>query len=116
MTDLSSANHPRVLLFRVTSVRDGREHLVRDEGMTPGRAGRFPALCGRTVWAAMLTCPAGPPCPACFARRIPATAKQRQRHRKPRRGVWAWLNPLRRRHSHAAELPRRSAAAALHGG
>lgn len=81
---------------RVTSVRDGREHLVAQEAMTPGSAGQYPALCGRRVWAAALACPAGRPCPACFAvgTAYAAGARRRRQHRTE---LWAWLNRLRRR-------------------
>lgn len=82
--------------LRVTSARDGREHLVTQEAMTPGSAGRYPALCGRQVWAAALTCPVGPPCRDCFAVGT-AYAAGRRRHRQRQTGVWAWLKRLRRR-------------------
>lgn len=85
------------VVVRVTSVRDGREHLVAEEAMAPGSAGRYPALCGHAVWAAVLTCPPGPPCRKCLALRSPRTTSGRRRHRKPRLGLWAWLSPTRRR-------------------
>ncbi|MGQ0779398.1 MAG: hypothetical protein ACT4NY_34115 [Pseudonocardiales bacterium] len=86
---------------RVTSARDGREHLVAQKAMTPGSAGQYPALCGLRVWAAALACPAGLPCRACFAvgAAYPADACRR---RQRQTGVRAWLNRLRRR-ARAAE-------------
>lgn len=61
----------RAVVLGVTCGRDGYEHLVADEAMTPGCAGRYPAICGHRVWAAVLACPSGPPCPACVAVRRP---------------------------------------------
>jgi len=87
---------------RVTSVGDGREHLVAQEAITPGSAGQYPALCGRQVWAAALACPAGLPCRACFAVGTAYVAGSRRRRRQHQTGVWAWLNRLRRR-TRAAE-------------
>lgn len=64
MADLTPPEgQPRMLA--VTSVRDGYEHLVAEEAMTPGSAGRYLAMCGHAVWAAVLACPAGPPCAQC---------------------------------------------------
>lgn len=80
----------------VTSTRDGFEHLVADgDGMTPGSAGRYVALCGRAVWAAALVCPPGPRCRACVAVCTPEPASVR-RHRREQRSrlLWAWLNPV----------------------
>lgn len=57
----------------VTSVRDGREHLVTDDAIEAGQAGRYVALCGYRMLAAALSCPPGPPCSACAAiRTLPA--------------------------------------------
>lgn len=53
----------RIFAVPVTSTRDGFEHLVADTEMAPGSAGRYVALCGRSVWAAALVCPPGPRCP-----------------------------------------------------
>ena len=105
----------RAVMLRVTSVRDGREHLVAEDVMTPGSAGRYPALCGHAVWAAVLTCPAGPPCRACLTLRTPRRTSGRRRHRKPRPGVWARLNPFRRRahHSGTTTLPSPAKAAGM---
>ncbi|MGQ0778504.1 MAG: hypothetical protein ACT4NY_29525 [Pseudonocardiales bacterium] len=103
MTDLSRAGDRRAVALSVTCGRDGREHLVAEEAMTIGSAGRYPALCGHAVWAVALACPAGPPCRACAAIRNPDTPSARRYRRKHRPGVWArlaaWLNRVRlRRH------------------
>lgn len=106
MTDLTGARNQcpgrRVVVVPVTSVRDGLEHLVADEAMTPGSAGRYVASCGDVVWAAALACPPGPRCPACVAARTPDPASGRRRHCQHRPGVGAWWNLiLRRRHGAA---------------
>lgn len=99
----------RTVAFPVTSARDGFEHLVADEAMTPGNAGCYVALCERAVRAAALACPPGPRCPACIAVRN-AVPAGRQRHRRTdQRGVWARLT-ARLRHprsaqSESAQLP-----------
>ena len=87
-------------VLRVTSVRDGREHLVADHLMTVGSAGRYPALCGHRVWAAILACPSGPPCEDCLTVRHShmSVATGRRRHRRShQRRLWtrlvAWLVP-----------------------
>ncbi|MGQ0776930.1 MAG: hypothetical protein ACT4NY_21350 [Pseudonocardiales bacterium] len=81
----------------MTSARDGREHLVAQEAMTPGSAGRYAALGGHRAWAAALACPAGPPCRACFAVGAAyAAGAQRRRRRQRQTGMRAWLNRLRR--------------------
>ncbi|MGH3815520.1 MAG: hypothetical protein ACRDUV_24230 [Pseudonocardiaceae bacterium] len=92
----------RTVAVPVTSARDGFEHLVADAAMTPGSAGRYVSLCGRSVWAAALACPPGPRCPACVAARTPDPAMQRRRHRQRRPGVWAWLSLVWRRRHRAA--------------
>jgi hypothetical protein len=76
------------VVVRVTSMCDGYEHLVADEVMTPGSAGRYVALCGQGMWAAGLACPAGPPCPGCLKIRRAAVA---ERGRTRQAGVWARL-------------------------
>ncbi|MGH3937587.1 MAG: hypothetical protein ACRDTG_02985 [Pseudonocardiaceae bacterium] len=78
----------RAVVLRVTCGRDGYEHLVADEAIAPGCAGRYPAICGHRVWAAVLACPAGPPCPRCVVARRASTADE-QRGRQ--RGVWVRL-------------------------
>ncbi|MGH3823495.1 MAG: hypothetical protein ACRDRA_11800, partial [Pseudonocardiaceae bacterium] len=71
----------------MTSALDAFEHLVAEEAMAPGNAGRYAALCGREVWAAALAAPAGPRCPVCVAVHN-TDAAGRTRHRRP---VWARL-------------------------
>ncbi|MGH3924080.1 MAG: hypothetical protein ACRDTT_14635 [Pseudonocardiaceae bacterium] len=101
---MRKAHAPGDQALRVTSVRDGREHLVAQEAMTPGSSGRYPALCGHQVWAAALACPAGLPCPACSTVGTPYPARERRRHRRRRTGSWTWLARLRRR-SRATKAP-----------
>ncbi len=86
----------RAFSFSVTSTRDGFEHLVAEEAMTPASAGGYVALCGRAVQAAALACPPGPRCPACIAVRN-AVGVSGQRHRRTdQRGTWARLTALLR--------------------
>lgn len=81
----------RTAAVRVTSALDGLEHLVAEEAMAPGNAGRYVALCGCDVWAAALAAPAGTRCSVCVARHN-ADAADGPRHRRPsRRGAWARL-------------------------
>jgi hypothetical protein len=91
------------VVLRVTCARDGREHLVAEELMTPGSAGRYVALCGHRLLAAVLACPPGPSCPTCVAVRKAAVADGRRSRRTDRPGVWARLGArLRgRRRSHS---------------
>lgn len=96
--------HParRVIALPLTSAPDGYEHLVCEDAMTTGKAGRFTTLCGRAVWAAALACPPGPRCRACLATRdIDATDGLLHRGTNQRR-MWtlaAWLHrPSRARH------------------
>lgn len=94
------------VVLRVTCGRDGYEHLVNDEAMTPGCAGRYPALCGHPVWAAVLACPSGPPCLACVAVRRAQIANERGH----RWGVWSqlldrWRGRRRVARSGAAPFP-----------
>lgn len=101
MTEADDDHHrPAVLpgaVLPVTSARDGREHLVAEHLMTIGSAGRYPALCGHRVWAAVLACPSGPPCRDCLAVRNPRSSGHRRQRRTNRRRVWnrfaAWLTP-----------------------
>jgi hypothetical protein len=79
----------------VTSLRDGREHLVRDDEIEPGRAGQYAALCGHRVLAAVLACPAGPRCPDCTAIERNATAAA-ERRRAGRSGRWPRLTAVLR--------------------
>ena len=51
----------------VTCGRDGREHLVADEAMDAGYAGRYVALCGYDLLAVALAFPPGPRCSGCVA-------------------------------------------------
>lgn len=78
-------------VLRVTSTRDGREHLVAEEAMTPGSTGRYVAMCGHGVWAAVLTCPPGPPCSDCIVAANRDAEAVRRRHRTDRPGMWARL-------------------------
>ncbi|MGH3916810.1 MAG: hypothetical protein ACRDTC_25885 [Pseudonocardiaceae bacterium] len=102
LTGTEDAQHiQRVIALSVTCGRDGREHLVAEEAMTAGGAGRYPALCGHAVWAVALACPAGPPCLACAVIRNPGTANARRYRRMHRPGVGerltSWLNRIRLR-------------------
>lgn len=99
MTGVDDDRHDAVL--PVTSARDGQEHLVAEHLMTVGSAGRYSALCGHRVWAAVLACPSGPPCADCLTIRNP---RGRRHCRANQRRVWtrlaAWLVPW-------ASVPRR---------
>ena len=87
----------------VTCAQDGRDHLVSDEAMAAGlsgHAGRYVALCGHRVSAAVLACPPGPPCSRCVAlwrawanASRPVNRHQRRHHRPPRLGVVTRLVP-----------------------
>lgn len=79
------------VVFPVTSVRDGLEHLVTDEAMTIGNPDRYLALCGHRVLAAALVCPPGPPCPTCVAVRSADAAGDRRHRRTAWSRVWARL-------------------------
>ncbi len=87
MVEVSGAERRRVLLLSVTCLRDGHEHLVRDDAVTPDSNGRYPALCGHRVLAAGLICPAGPPCPDC-ATAERAAAREASRRRAGWLGRW----------------------------
>ncbi|MGH4014769.1 MAG: hypothetical protein ACRDSL_12755 [Pseudonocardiaceae bacterium] len=87
---------PPSRVLGVTCARDGREHLVADEAMTPHSTGRYPALCGHGVWAAVLACPAGPPCRRCAAVRVTHTASRRPDRCRLLARVLTWLNPAQR--------------------
>lgn len=91
----------RTVAVPVTSACDCFEHLVREEGMTPGSAGCYVAVCGRSVRAAALVCPPGPRCPACTSVRS-ADAGGDRRRRRCLPGLWVWLKPVRRRRYRAA--------------
>lgn len=95
MTELMGAGDEgrawRTIAFPVTSTGDGFEHLVADTEMTPGSAGRYVALCGRSVWAAALACPPGPRCPACITMHNTVQGGRQRHRRTDRRGVWARL-------------------------
>lgn len=101
-TDLH-ADHRRVMA--VTSTRDGHEHLVAEEAITPSSAGHYPALCGHPIWAAVLACPAGPPCPRCAAVRARDTAGRRPDQRPLLRRVLGWVIPARPRRPRQAPPP-----------
>ncbi len=95
-----------VVVLRVTSAHDGLEHLVPEHLMTIANAGRYTGLCGRRVWAAVLTCPPGPLCSGCLAVNKTHESSGRRNRRTSRRGVCArlitWLIPTRRRPRHAS--------------
>ncbi|MGH3930780.1 MAG: hypothetical protein ACRDTF_12465, partial [Pseudonocardiaceae bacterium] len=117
MVELTGADDDQrpVVVLRVTSAHDGLEHLVPEHLMTIANAGRYTGLCGRRVWAAVLTCPAGPPCPGCLAvRQVPEPDGRRNR-RTNRRGVCArlitWLIPTRRRRPRHGSNPEAALAA-----
>ena len=98
MTELSGADddQQRGVVLPVTSAHDGLEHLVAEHLMTIGNAGRYTGLCGRRVWAAVLACPPGPPCPGCIAVRHAHQSRRRPNRRTGRRGMWtrltSWLH------------------------
>lgn len=102
MAELTSADSDRrqVVLLPVTCCRGGREHLVAEDAIVPANAGRYTAICGHRVLAAVLACPAGPPCRYCLAAR--GTDQPRKRRTCPieGQGMWArlttWLNLARR--------------------
>jgi len=103
------AQHDMVL--PVTSVRDGLEHLVAEEEMTSGNAGRYVAVCGRRVLAAVLAFPPGPQCSACvkvqgtqrgLALRTASRGTRRKHGRVSRPGRWAWVIDRLRRSQHTA--------------
>lgn len=102
MAELSDPDddQQRVLVLPVTSAHDGLEHLVDEHMMTIGNAGRYTGLCGRRVWAAVLACPPGPPCPSCLSARHAHQPGGRRKRQTGRSGVWTrltgWLNRVRR--------------------
>lgn len=100
--DLAARRAWRTAEVWVTSSQDSVEHLVREEAMTPGSAGCYVAVCGRSVRAAALACPPGPRCPACIAVRDADAASERRRHRQCPPGLWTWLNLVRRGRHRAA--------------
>jgi hypothetical protein len=108
MTELTGADdgQRRVVVLPVTSAHDGLEHLVAEDMMTIGNAGRYTGLCGRRVLAAALACPAGPPCSSCIAVRDTFVFGDRRNRRTHRHGLWtrliSWLN-RRRRARHAGK-------------
>lgn len=106
MADLHDAAENRqpapVVVLPVTCARDGREHLVTEDEMVPGNAGRYMTLCGQRILAAVLACPPGPRCPHCI--RVHTAAARNRRANRP--GAWARLTtrltPTRRRRRRAA--------------
>lgn len=98
MAELTGADDEsrRGLVLPVTSAHDGLEHLVAEDMMTIGNAGRYTGLCGRRVWAAVLACPPGPPCPGCIAVRYARLPGRRRNHRTGRHRMWprltGWLH------------------------
>jgi len=97
----------------VTCARDGREHLVPEELMTPGSAGRYVALCGHRLLAAVLACPPGPSCRSCIAVRRAAVAGGRKSRRTDRPGMWARLVAWLRRQRRGYSRPRHAATTGL---
>lgn len=87
----------RGVVLPVTSAHDGLEHLVAEEMMTIGNAGRYTGLCGRRVWAAVLACPPGPPCRGCIVVHHAHELGRQRKHRMGRRGVWTRLTGWVRR-------------------
>ncbi|MGH3845010.1 MAG: hypothetical protein ACRDS0_26775 [Pseudonocardiaceae bacterium] len=94
----------RAVAVPVTGALDGFEHLVAEEAMAPGNAGRYATLCGREVWAAALAAPAGLRCPAC-ATIHNGDAVDRPRHSRPTRRAWTRLVGLLRRPCPARSEP-----------
>lgn len=99
----AGADEHRVVVLPVTCCRDGREHLVAEDEIVPANAGRYTAACGHRVLAAVLACPAGPPCRNCLAVRSAYRPRKRRTCPIDRPGVRAWLstrlNPGRLRRS-----------------
>lgn len=90
MADLNGADddrQPPAVVLPVTCARDGREHLVAEDEMVPGKAGRYTTVCGHRMLAAVLACPPGPPCPRCVT--IYSAEVRSRRTNRP--GVWARL-------------------------
>ena len=82
----------------VTCGRDGREHLVADEAMDAGYAGRYVALCGYDLLAVALVFPPGPRCSGCVAvregrtgGRSPAGRRESRHRRTNQSGMLAQL-------------------------
>lgn len=107
MADLNDADEDRqppwAVVLPVTCARDGREHLVAEDAMVPGNAGRYTTVCGHRMLAAVLACPPGPPCPDCVT--IYSAEVRGRRANRP--GVCARLatrlTPTRRRRPRAAQ-------------
>jgi hypothetical protein len=95
MTELAGTDDDQRWVLPVTSAHDGLEHLVTEDTMTLGTAGRYTGLCGRRVWAAVLACPAGPPCPDCLTVRDTSALDGRGN----RHGRWTRLISWFTRHS-----------------
>lgn len=110
MAELTGADGHRrpVVVLPVTCCRDGREHLVAEDAIVPANAGRYTAACGHRMLAAVLACPAGPPCRDCLATRSADQPRRRRTCPTERQGVWARLTTRlnwarRRRHPRAAK-------------
>ncbi|MGQ0774842.1 MAG: hypothetical protein ACT4NY_10560 [Pseudonocardiales bacterium] len=93
MAELTDADGARrsVVVLPVTCCRDGREHFVAEDVIVPVNAGRYTAICGHPVLAAVLTCPPGPPCRACRTAHSTDQPHRRRTYPTEQRGVWAWL-------------------------
>ncbi|MGH3915870.1 MAG: hypothetical protein ACRDTC_21045 [Pseudonocardiaceae bacterium] len=81
----------RVVVLPVTCCHDGREHLVAEDAIVPANAGRYTAVCGHRVLAAVLACPARPPCRDCRTTRSADQPRRRRTCPTERVGVWARL-------------------------
>ncbi|MGQ0775321.1 MAG: hypothetical protein ACT4NY_13005 [Pseudonocardiales bacterium] len=89
----------RTVLVPLTCAVDGRSHCVTEHAFAAGRRhGYYRVLCGRTVVAAAMVCPDGPPCPSCaqHARELGKPVDRAARHRRPG-PLRRLVAPLRRR-------------------
>ncbi len=85
----------------MTSILDGRDHLLSEQAATAGLVaghGEYTALCGRRVVAAPLVTPPGPTCLDCETALHRSTTTSTTSHRGP--GLLARL--IRRRFPSAA--------------
>ncbi len=112
MTGDAGGSLPRSL--PVPCGRDGHQHLVADEAIDAGHAGRYEALCQHQVWAVAAAYPTGPPCPHCVAVREGRTGGRRSapwrksRHRRTNQaGMLARLISQLRGRAHPAMPPLR---------
>ncbi|MGH3929477.1 MAG: hypothetical protein ACRDTF_05815 [Pseudonocardiaceae bacterium] len=102
----SDGDRRRVVVLPVTCCRDGREHLVTENEIVPANAGRYTAVCGHRMLAAVLACPAGPPCRACITARSANQPRRRRTCPTGQQGVWARITTrlkLARRRRHPTD-------------